>query len=178
VTGLRLFGAVALLVIGAVGWAGSPAVLPALTFEDQQGGTVHLGALRGRVVVIVYGTREGVDDHVAWGRRLEGRLVAQGLYHADDPPEQRPVRILAVAQMGGIPESFRSLISALVRGHTPASFSLYLDWQDRMSRLFGAPGSLSTVLVSDRAGVVRLVTAGPPTPEALQTVIEVIRRLA
>ncbi len=177
--GLRLLvTAVALLAVVTAGHAGAPTELPALTFQDQEGNTLDLEALRGRVVVIVYGTRNGLDHHAEWGRRLHGELIGLGLYRVSDPPESRPVQILALAQMGGIPPAFRSVIRTFVRGRTPAGFSLYLDWEDRMSGLFGAHRSLSTVVVSDRHGGVRLVITGLPRDETLRVVVEAIRRLA
>lgn len=177
--GVRLLvGAATLLAVVAVGRTGPPAVLPALMFQDQEGNTLDLGDLRGRVVVIVYGTRDGIGHHSEWGRRLHGEMIGHGVYRADDPPERRPVRILAMAQMGGIPSPFRTVIRTFVRGHTPAGFSLYLDWDDRLSGLFGAHGSLSTVVVGDRDGGVRLVTTGLPRDETLRVVVETIRRLA
>jgi hypothetical protein len=179
VVGLRLFlTAAILLAIVAVGRAEQPAALPALAFQDQEGHSLDLGTLRGRLVVIVYGTREGLDHHAEWGRRLHEALIGYGLYRAEDPPEQRPVRILALAQMGGIPHAFRPIIRTFVRGHIPAGFSLYLDWEDRLSGLFGAHRSLSTVVVGDREGGVRMVTTGLPREAALRAVVEMIRRLA
>jgi hypothetical protein len=177
--GLRLVLAAAVLLAAAtVGRAEPPAVLPALSFEDQEGDTLDLVALRGRVAVIVYGTRDGLEHHARWGRRLHEAMVARGLYRADDPPDERPVRILAVAQMGGIPPPFRSVVRTLLRGRIPAGFSLYLDWDDRMSGLFGAQRTFSTVVVSDRDGRVRQVAVGLPRDELLQHVVDVIGRLA
>jgi hypothetical protein len=175
---LRLVVAGALLAAAAVGGAEAPAALPVLSLQDQDGKTVRLEALRGRVVVIVYGTRDGVDQHTEWGRRLHGEMIGQGVYRDEDPPDRRPVQILAVAQMGGIPPPFRTVIRTVVRSHIPAGFSLYLDWEDRMSGLFGAHRSLSTVVVSGRDGVVRLVTTGSPKDEMFGVVVETIRRLA
>jgi hypothetical protein len=161
-----------------VGHAGAPAMIPALAFQDQAGHTLDLATLRGQVVVIVYGTRDGLDHHAEWGRRLHGALIGHGLYRAEDPPERRPVRILAMAQMGGIPRAFRPVIGSVLRGHVPPGFSLYLDWDDRMSALFGSHRSLSTVVVGDREGGVRLVTVGLPQEAAIHAVVEAIRRLA
>lgn len=177
--GLRLLVAAGVLLAAATaGRAEAPAVLPALVFQDQDGKTVQLEAMRGRVVVIVYGTRDGVDHHTEWGRRLHGELIGHGVYRDEDPPDRRPVQILAVAQMGGIPSVFRTLIRTALRSHVPAGFSLYLDWEDRMSGLFGAHRSLSTVVVSGRDGAVRLVTTGLPKDETFRVVVETIRRLA
>ena len=109
---------------------------------------------------------------------MHSALVGHGVYGIDDPPEQRPVRILAVAQMGGIPSAFRPVIRTFVRGHTPSGFSLFLDWDDRMSALFGAHGAETTIVVSDRDGGVRLVRTGRPQDEAIRSVVGLIRRLA
>jgi hypothetical protein len=154
-----------------------PETLPALGFEDQTGGRLDLGSLRGRIVVIVYGGRAGLDHHVSWGRRIDQALRARGVYGPEGPDDARPVRILALAQMGGIPEVFRPVLRHLLRQHVEAGFSLWLDWEDRMSALFGARDPESTVVVADRAGRVRVVAWGKPEGAAWQAVSEAIRRL-
>jgi hypothetical protein len=168
---------IAVLLAGAGQPAAAPVMLPPLALEDQQGRRLDLGDLRGRVVVIVYGTRARVEDHIAWGRRLETGMIERGVYHAEDPPEQRPVRILALGQMGGIPSTFRPIIRTVVREHTPADFSLWLDWEDRMSVFFGAERARSSVVVADRTGHVRLVTTGASSDVAVARVVEVVLRL-
>ena len=159
------------------GRAEAPAVLPPLSFEDQAGQMLQLASLRGRVVVIVYGARSGLDHHTEWGRRLHQAMIDRGVYRADDLPAHRQVQILALAQMGGIPSAFRPVIQRVVRGHVPSGFSLYLDWEDRMSALFGAHPTLSTVVVGDRDGAVRQVTVGIARDDALRLVLEMIRQL-
>lgn len=164
------------LLLGTVAPA-APALLPDASFEDPGGRTLALAALRGRVVVIVYGTRGAVDQHSAWGRRVDGDLRARGVYHAEDAVDQRPVQILALAQMGGIPGSFRGMVRAWVRSHVPRDFSLWLDWENTMSALFGAHGDLSTVVIADRDGAVRLVISGPPEGAAWKQVSDLLRAL-
>ncbi|HUO65638.1 MAG TPA: hypothetical protein VMT97_18105 [Terriglobales bacterium] len=168
--------AAAALLIGTVAPA-APALLPDATFEDTGGRTLALAALRGRVVVIVYGTRGAMDLHSAWGRRVDGDLRARGVYRADDAVNQRPVQILALAQMGGIPGSFRGLVRAWVSSHVPKDFPLWLDWEDSMSALFGDRGDLSTVVIADRDGAVRLVVSGPPLGAAWKQVSDLLRAL-
>jgi hypothetical protein len=176
VRSLALAGAVAALLVGTVAPA-APALLPDATFEDPGGRTLALAALRGRVVVIVYGTRGAIDLHSAWGRQVDRDLRARGVYHADDVVEQRPVQILALAQMGGIPVSFRGLVRAWLRSHVPKDFTLWLDWEDSMSALFGARGDLSTVVIADRDGAVRLVVSGPPEGAVWKQVSDLLRAL-
>jgi hypothetical protein len=127
--------------------------------------------------VIVYGTRDRVDEHIGWGRRLEHALVAHGAYRATDTAEDRPVRILALAQMGGVPSGFRAIIRSAVRLHIPADFSLWLDWDDRMRADFGDGGARSSVVVADRASRVRLVTTEPPNDAAVAHVVGAILAL-
>lgn len=172
---------VGLLVAGLLAAAAhvtaAPIALPSLSLHDQEGRRIDLGSLRGHVVVIVYGTRDRVDEHIGWGRRLEQALIAHGAYRAADTAETRPVRILALAQMGGIPSGFRAIIRTVVRQHIPADFSLWLDWDDRMRAHFGDGGAASSVVVADRAGRVRLVTTEPPTDAAVAHVVGVVRAL-
>jgi hypothetical protein len=155
-----------------------PSALPDLTLQDQEGRTLELSSLRGRVVVVVYGGRAGVEEHSAWGKRLDAELRERGVYRAEDPEATRPVRILAVAEMGGIPETFRPLIRAAVRPGVEKGYSLWLDWEDRMARSFGAHEPHSTVLVADREGTVHLVVGGPPSGPPWQKVLQLLMKLA
>ena len=174
---VRLSVLVTALLALAIHAGAEPSLLPPLILQDQENRQLHLADLRGRIVVIVYGTRANIDDHTAWGRRVELALIARGAYGATDALEQRPVRILALAQMGGIPGTFRPIIRTAVRQHTPADFSLWLDWDDRMSRRFGAEATRSSVVVADREGRVHLVTTGPSTDAAVTRVVEAVRAL-
>jgi hypothetical protein len=151
--------------------------LPAAAFEDQHGRILHLDSLRGAVVVIVYGGRAGVEGHRAWGRRLDGELRAHGVYGAEAPAATRKVQILAVAQMGGIPSLFRSMIRTGLSPHVEAGYSLWLDWDDSMSARFGAHAAASSVVVADRSGGVRLVVSGRADGEAYDAVRDLVFRL-
>jgi hypothetical protein len=101
-------------------------------------------------------------------------MIAHGAYRAADVAEDRPVRILALAQMGGVPSPFRAIIRAAVRQHTPADFSLWLDWDDRMRAHFGDGGAASSVVVADRESRVRLVTTEPPNDATLAHVVGLV----
>ena len=169
--------AIGAVVAMASGATAAPAPLPAVTFQDQDGRVLDLTSLRGRVAVIVYGGRAGLERHVAWGRRLDANLRARGVYGESEPPAARPVWILAVAQMGRIPGAFREMLRAFIRPHVEAGHSLWLDWDNVLSTAFGGRDGDSTVLVADRAGEVQLVVGGPPEGETFRTVSAMLRRL-
>jgi hypothetical protein len=157
--------------------AGASTALPDLTLQDQDGRTLQLATLRGRVVIVVYGGRAGVEEHSAWGKRLDAELRQRGVYRAEDAEAERPVRILAIAEMGGIPEVFRAIIRTAIRPGVEKGYSLWLDWDDRMNHLFGGHDPHSTVLVADRDGTVHLVVSGPPSGAPLQAVLDLLVRL-
>lgn len=87
------------------------------------------------------------------------------------------MQILALAQMGGIPEAFRSMLRGAIRPHVERGHSLWLDWTDHMSALFGARDPATTVVVADGQGAVRLVVSGPPEGDAYRAVSELVLRL-
>jgi hypothetical protein len=167
--------ALVLLMTGAAG--ARPPVLPSLVFEDQEERKLDLDGLRGHTVVVVYGGRAGVEHHVTWGKRLDASLRTRGVYRAEDPPSSRPVEILAVAQMGNPPKPLRGMVRALLRQKVEAGYSLWLDWEGEMSRLFGDNDPASTVVVADREGTVQLVVAGLPDGQAWEQVTAVLARL-
>ena len=174
---LSVLVGLALVLTSVAPAAPHPAALPAAAFQDQEGRTLDLADLRGRIAVIVYGGRAGIEHHVLWGKRIDGELRARGVYRMDDGPAARPVQILALAQMGGIPGIFRPLLRDLLRGRVERGYSLWLDWDDMMSRLFGANDPASTVVVVDRAGAVRLVVSGPPEGPPYKAVSDLLVRL-
>jgi hypothetical protein len=166
------------VLVGLVAPAAAfPPRLPPAVFQDQDGRVLALESMLGRVAVIVYGGRAGVERHIDWGRRLAAELRARGRYRDDDPPAARPVWILAIAQMGGIPAGFRGVLRAAIRPHVEAGHSLWFDWDDVLSARFGKRDGDSTVIVVDPGGAVRLVTAGPPEGEPFRAVLELLRRL-
>jgi hypothetical protein len=171
-----LLGAVILFALSLPA-SGNHSPLPSLNLQDQEGRTLNLDALRGKVVVIVYGGRKAVDTHVAWGKRLDAELYQGGSYRAGDQDEERPVRILAVAQMGKIPVIFRGMIRAGIRPHVEKGFSLWLDWEDGLAGLYGVQEATSTVIVADRQGHVHLVVSGRPEGEPYRAVSEALQRL-
>jgi hypothetical protein len=167
----RLFVvAILALVLDGVPARGQPSVLPDVSFQDQEGRHLELAALRGHVGVIVYGGRAAVEQHVAWGKQLDAEMRRS-------PPHSRPVQILALAQMGGIPQAFRPMLRRVIRPHVETGYSLWLDWDDQMRTLFGAHDPASTVVVADTRGAVRLVVSGPPQGEPYRAVCEELRRL-
>jgi hypothetical protein len=176
---VRLILALAAATI--VAWPGPagafPPRLPAATFQDQDGRVLDLASVWGRVAVIVYGGRAGLEHHIAWGRRLDEELRDRGVYRAGDSREARPVWILAVAQMGRIPVAFRGMLRAALQPHVEPGHSLWLDWEDLLSTWFGRRDGESTVVVVDRRGTVRLVAAGRPEGEPYRAVSEALRRI-
>jgi hypothetical protein len=169
--------AAAILLALSMPALGSHSPLPSLNLQDQDGRILNLDALRGKLVVIVYGGRKAVDSHVAWGKRLGDELCRRGDTQPGDGDEGCPVRILAVAQMGKVPEIFRGIIRAGIRPHVEKGFSLWLDWEDRLAGLYGAHEATSTVIVADRQGQVLLVVSGRAEGEAYRTVSEALQRL-
>ena len=153
-----------LVLVAAAGAAGG--TLPPLALEDQEGRTLSLHDLHGRGAVIVYGTRHAVDESIVWGRRLQTELN-----------EAQELQIVAVAQMGGVPGPFRGLVRAFVQQRTPAGFSLWLDWQDRLSTLYGHHQALPTIVVADRRREVRMVLAGRAHGASWDAVADLVRRL-
>jgi hypothetical protein len=167
---LVLLAIIALLVPGAPPAGGHPSVLPGAAFQDQDGRRLDLAALRGHVVLIVYGSRSGDEQHVSWGKRLDGEVRRQ-------PPRNPPQQILSHAQMDGITDAFRAQLRTAIRPHVESGYSLLLDWIDHMFTLFGTHDAASNVVVADSQGVVHLVVSGPPEGEGYRAVVELLQRL-
>ena len=169
--------ALVLPLLQAAPASGHASVLPSASFEDQDGRQLDLAAMRGRVVVIVYGGRSALAQHVAWASGSTATCASAACI--DRTSLRRPGRCRSWrSPMGGIPEAFRSMLRAMLRARVESGYSLWLDWDDRMSLLFGAHESVSTVVVADQQGVVRArVVSGPPQGEPYRAVSALLRHL-
>lgn len=117
-----------------------------------------------RLTLLVFSGRATAADGEAWGQAAAGGFGDAPAPRPAGPGRAAPpVRVVAVAAMGGVPGFVRPVVRQLFHDRPP----LALDWDDAVAARFGyRPGAARAVLV-DAAGRVRAAADGPPTPAAL-----------
>jgi hypothetical protein len=181
-----------LLVVAVLAVAAGPAPPPAeLRFEDQFENKPQLADLRGKVAVLVYADRRGVDAGREFGERLhlafhptaKGLPPGKGRQEPTAPPDgQRPgttapgVAVVPVACVGKVPELVRKLLRAQVKAAAP-EVPVWLDFEGEVVRRFGITGGQVNVAVFDAAGVYRYGFTGTPDAAKQQELLRAIQAL-
>jgi hypothetical protein len=189
--------AVVALVLVAAASRGEPpqAPLPVVVMEDQFERRHDLAALRGDVVVLIYGDRKSAEANKALGEWLHvhfhpaarGRPPAEARQAPVRPVDGLPpgarspdVRVIAVACVGKVPAVVRKVIQGQFRAASP-DVAVWLDFEDQMRREFAFVPGVPNVAVFDPQGGYRHHAAGAPTQESaarLAEVVEAVRRQA
>jgi hypothetical protein len=148
---------------------------PAIVMEDQFERPHNVSALRGAVVVLIYGDRRSADANKQLGEALHVHFHpgARGL-----PPEQArqaPVRPLPdvpagqpspdvltipVASIGPVPNLVRGMIRRQIQSASP-QMPVWLDFEDLMRRQFGLKAGVPNLVILDTQGRLRYSGAGP-----------------
>jgi hypothetical protein len=173
-------------------YAPEKVIMPAVVLDDQFDHCHNLRALRGDVVVLVYGGRLVSEANKTLGSQLHAAFhpAAQGLPPAEArkapvrpvagaPPGARSpeVRVVMLACVGELPGFTRGAIRAAFRASSP-DVPVWLDFQDQVKQQFGLAPGLPNAAVLDTAGRLRCIATGPLTPEEFSqvaTLIEVLR---
>jgi hypothetical protein len=159
-----------------------------LQFEDQFGREGKLSDLRGRVVVIVYGDRDGMDTCRAYGEQLHVLFhpAAKGL-----PPEK--ARTAPVAPLPGVtgpspdvivvpvacakvPAVVQGMIQSGIAKASPA-VTVWLDFHGLMENHFGLKAGEPNIVVFDALGRPRMKIIGTPTESKGQDLVQAIQNL-
>jgi hypothetical protein len=193
-----LLAAVTLSAVGSAlgqqpgGVRPAAAALPAkpadLRFEDQFGREGKLSDLRGRVVVLVYGDREGTDACRAYGEQLHV------LFHPSakgQPPEKaRAAPVVPLAGAAGpspdvvvvpvacakVPSLVQGMIQAGVAKASPA-VTVWLDFNGTMESGYGLKEGEPNVVLFDAAGKSRLKINGTPSEAKGKELVQAIQNL-
>lgn len=189
---------VGILVLGVGSAAARQAgqvVVPAVVLEDQFERATDVKALRGDVVVLIYGDRASASANKALGEQVHvhfhpaarGQPPAQARQApvrplADAPAGARSpgVRTVAVACVGKVPPLVARLIRGQMRSASP-DVPVLLDFHDVMKGQFPFKPGVPNVVLLDTLGRYRYAAAGTPTAEGqarLLGTIEALRREA
>lgn len=163
---------------------------PELSLPDQHERQHDLAKLRGDVVVLLYGDRDGARQNQEIGERLhvEFHPTAKGLTGvkasqapvvplADVPQGKRSpdVKIVAIACVGKVPNVVKNVIRNQVKKATDTS--VWLDFDDRMKDIFGLTASEPNLVVIDAEGKLRFRATGKLDEKGYARLTEVIGAL-
>ena len=123
---------------------------PDFTLKDQNDIEIRLSQFRGEDVLLFGFDKDGIDHGGTWLNLFLERY-SEGL------------RILPIANGSSMPLSARLLLKGKVKGEfqdAAEEFNLssfLLDWTGEVSREYGIPLQIPTVVLIDRAGRIQLV---------------------
>ncbi len=176
-------------------YAPEKGIMPAVVLDDQFDHCHTVAALRGDVVVLVYGDKPGSEANKALAAELHALFhpaartlaAAAALKAPVRPVEGAPrgarspnVHVVTVACVGEVPGFTRGAIRSAFRASSP-DVPVWLDYQDQVRTQCGFTPGVPNVAVLDTAGRLRCLAAGPLPPEQLAqvtTLIEILRREA
>lgn len=163
----------------------------ALKLKDQFDQQQDLANLRGDVVVILYGDKQGMESNRDLGEKLHVHYhpTAKGMKPLD--AAKAPVVALAGAPAGvhipnvvcvpvaciyGVPELGRGIPRAMVKAKSDVP--VWLDFDETMKNQFGMKEGVPNLLVIDAGGRLRYKVSGEldaPTNDKLVKIIDYLR---
>lgn len=188
---------VALLILAAASAQPAAAQQPAapmaaeLVLEDQFDRKADLAALRGQVVILVYGDRKATDLcrtvgeslHVCWHPDAKGQPAAKAAAAPVVPLENlKPgqaspnVVVVPVACCGKVPAPIRGVIRGQIAKGAP-DVVVWLDFADALKTMFGQTAGEPNLVVFDATGRVRMKVNGTPDQAAMDRVVKAVQEL-
>ncbi len=181
----------ALLLAGCL-LASDPAGKPVdLTLEDQFARPQSLAAVRGDVVILVYGDRKATDACRGLGERLHvafhptaagqpgAKARAAPVVPLDGVPSGKrspDVVVLPVACVGKVPGAVRELLRGQMRSAMP-DVPVWLDFTGVMEKDFTLRPGEPNVLLFDAVGRLRLKVNGTPDKPSLDKLLQSAQNL-
>ena len=160
----------------------------AMKMEDQFEKPHDLKALKGDVVVLLFGDRKATEANSALGERLhvqfhpgaKGKSVEEarkaavapldGLAQGQKPPE---VHVVPVACIGKVPALVRSALRLQFEKASP-QVPVWLDFEDAMKTAFGIEAGVPNLVVIDARNRLRFKSAGEQDAKSYERLVQVI----
>jgi hypothetical protein len=185
-----------IVLLISTGWAQPPATSSApqpveLVLEDQFERKANLTALRGQVVILVYGDRKatelcrtvGESLHICWHPEAKGQPPAKAQVAPVIPLENlKPgqvspnVVVVPVACCGKVPTLIRGTIRSQIAKAVPDAV-VWLDFADTMKAMFGQTAGEPNVVVFDAEGRLRMKIHGTPDQAAMDRLTRTVQDL-
>jgi hypothetical protein len=178
-----------LLLAGAVVAADPPKVT--LNLDDQFETKHAVADHKGKVLILVYGDRKGLDAsrdlgtklHVLFHPTAEGKTLKEAKAAPVAPLDGLPkgtsspdVEVVPVACCGSVPALVRAGIRTALKADA-ADVPVWLDFGTAMADAFGMREGEPNVAVIDAHGRLRLKVNGTPDRETLQKLLQTAQNL-
>ena len=179
------------LLLSGIGFAADPPKVSDLTLEDQFEAKNSVADHKGKVLILVYGDRKGLDAsrdlgsklHVLFHPSAEGKSAKDARTAPVDPlpgvekGKQSPdVAVVPVACCGKVPGPIQGLIRGGLKKDA-ADVPVWLDFGSTMKDKFGLTEGEPNLVVIDAQGRLRLKVNGSPDKEAMQKVLQTTQNL-
>lgn len=180
-----------LLLASAAGFAAEPPKVSDLTLEDQFEVKNSVADHKGKVLILVYGDRTGIDAsrelgsklHVLFHPSAAGKTAKVARVAPVDPLPGVPngtaspdVAVVPVACCGRVP----GIIQGTIRGalkKDAGDVPVWLDFDNTMKDKFGLTAGEPNLVVIDAQGRLRLKVNGTPDRETMQKVLQTAQNL-
>jgi hypothetical protein len=187
----RVLSLTTVLLLTGIGFAADPPKVNDLALEDQFEAKNSVADHKGKVLILVYGDRKGLDAsrdlgsklHVMFHPSAEGKTPKEARTAAVDPlpgvekGKQSPdVAVVPVACCGKVPGPIQGLIRGGLKKDA-ADVPVWLDFGSTMKDKFGLTEGEPNLVVIDAQGRLRLKVNGSPDKETMQKVLQTAQNL-
>jgi len=187
----RVLSLTTVLLLTGIGFAADPPKVNDLMLEDQFEAKNSVADHKGKVLILVYGDRKGLDAsrdlgsklHVMFHPSADGKTAKEAKAAPVDPlpgvekgKTSPDVAVVPVACCGKVP----GLIQGTIRGalkKDAADTPVWLDFGSTMKDKFGLTEGEPNLVVIDAQGRLRLKVNGNPDKETLQKVLQTTQNL-
>ena len=187
----RVLSLTSLLVLGAAAFAADPPKVSDLKLYDQFETVNSVADHKGKVLILVYGDRNGIDAsrelgtklHVLFHPTADGKSPKEAKAAPVDPlpgvekgKASPDVAVVPVACCGKVPGVVQGLVRAGLKKDA-ADVPVWLDFGTTMADTFGMRDGEPNVVLLDADGRLRLKVNGTPDKEAMQKVLQTAQNL-
>ncbi len=187
----RVLTLTCVLLLSANGFAADPPKVSDLALEDQFEAKNSVADHKGKVLILVYGDRKGLDAsrdlgsklHVMFHPSAEGKSAKEArtapVVALDGVEKGKPspdVAVVPVACCGKVPGPIQGLIRGGLKKDA-ADVPVWLDFGSTMKDKFGLTDGEPNLVVIDAQGRLRLKVNGTPDKETMQKVLQTTQNL-
>jgi hypothetical protein len=153
-----------------------------LVLEDQFNRKADLSALRGQVVILVYGDKKGTDTCRQLGESLHkppAKAQAAPVVPLENlKPGQvsTNVVVVPVACCGKVPGFVSAAIRNQIAKGSP-DVVVWLDFADSMKNMFGLTAGEANMVVFDASGCLRMKINGTPDQPKMDALVKGVQDL-
>lgn len=187
----RVLSLTTVLFAVTAGFAADPPKVSDLALEDQFETKNSVADHKGKVLILVYGDRNGLDAsrelgtqlHVLFHPTAEGKTAKEaktapvvaldGVEKGKASPE---VAVVPVACCGKVPGAVQGFIRGALKKDA-ADTRVWMDFANVMKDKFGLTEGEPNLVVIDAQGRLRLKVNGKPDKETLQKVLQTTQNL-